>query len=273
MLEYPEIMTISDQMKNELIGKTLTGGRIEKFCGNMFMNQSESEKYALLSGGKVICIDVSAPDIYIGLDNGFGILICQSGGKILYNRTEADTPKSYNIRFDFTDGGSLTYSMMLFTLGIYAISESDWNSRKLSNSSLKLNVTCSFNEYLSFISKNEDKAITPIKKYLAESVQGVMSTFAAEILLYAQVYPSTQLRKITREQHERIYAAMKKVLADACAKGGRTTERDLFGNHGKYTAMAERKNIGKPCPVCGTALVKFSTGGVTAGCENCQRKA
>jgi formamidopyrimidine-DNA glycosylase len=272
MLEYPEIMTISGQMKNELIGKTVAGGRIEKFCGNMFMNQSESEKYALLSGGKVIYVDVFAPEIYICLDNGCGILICQSGGKILYNRTEDDKPKSYNICFDFTDGSSLTYSMMLFTLGIYAISEADWNKRKQSNSSVKLSVLCSFNEYLSFISKNEESK-TPIKKYLAESVEGVMSTFAAEILLYAQVYPSIQLRKITQEQHERIYAAMQKVLADACAKGGRTSEKDLFGNNGKYKAMAERKNIGKPCPVCGMVLVKFSTGGVTAGCENCQRKA
>ena len=86
------------------------------------------------------------------------------------------------------------------------------------------------------------------------------------------VYPSTQLRKINDEQHERIYKSMKSVLTTACEKGGRKNEFNLFGQKGNYIAMAERKHIGEDCPVCGNILGKVSFGGVTAFCPNCQVK-
>ena len=47
---------------------------------------------------------------------------------------------------------------------------------------------------------------------------------------------------------------------------------DLFGNSGYYRAMAERKHIGEPCPVCGRALEKISVGGAFAHCPACQAK-
>lgn len=107
MLEYPEIRTIIKQMENEIIGKTVESGAMVKHNNNMFMNEGHVDQYSLLSDGTIIEIDCLAPDIYIRLDNVYGILICQSGGKILYNRTISEIPKNYNIIFKFTDGGSI----------------------------------------------------------------------------------------------------------------------------------------------------------------------
>lgn len=128
MLEYPEIKTIVSQMKTELIGKTVESALLVKKNNNMFMNDEHVARYSLLESGTVERIDMLAPEIYIQLDNGYGILFCQCGGKILYNKSVP--PKNYNIIFNFNDGSSLTYSMMLFTLGIYAVSNDDWENRK-----------------------------------------------------------------------------------------------------------------------------------------------
>lgn len=116
------------------------------------------------------------------------------------------------------------------------------------------------------------KTVKPVKTFLATNISGVMSSFAAEILLYAKIYLSVQLKKLSEEQHKRIYDSMKSVLTTACEKGGRANEVDLYGHKGKYIAMAERKHIGENCPLCGNTLGKISVGGVTAFCPNCQIK-
>ena len=109
MLEYPEIKTIVSQMQTELIGKTITSARMVHFTGNMFMKEEDIDKYAMLYGGTITHIECLPPDIYIALDNGYGILFCQSGGKILLNKSLPT--KNHNIIFHFTDGTNLTYTI------------------------------------------------------------------------------------------------------------------------------------------------------------------
>jgi len=272
MFEYPEITTIVKQMKTELIGKTVESGELTKKNGNMFMGENDVAKYSLLSGGAVVQIDCHAPDIYIELDNGYGIMICQSGGKILYNRTKSDVPKSYNIIFTFTDGSSLTYTMSLFTLGIYAVSHEDWRNRKQSSNKFDPFGDNSYEDYINFIKKDEMQEKTAVKLFLSNKITGIMSTFAAEILLHAGIYPSTPLNKLSESEHKRLYETMKQIITSASDQGSRISEHDLYGRKGGYTAMAERKHIGGECPVCGGVLEKNSTGGVTAYCPRCQIK-
>jgi len=116
MFEYPEINTLVKQMKKELTGKTVKSGALVKKNGNMFMSGKNVANYSLLAGGTIMQIDHLAPEIYVKFDNGYGIMIRQSGGKILYNKTPADLPKNCSIIFEFTDASSLTYTMSLFTL-------------------------------------------------------------------------------------------------------------------------------------------------------------
>ncbi|MCL1792900.1 MAG: hypothetical protein FWG34_03430 [Oscillospiraceae bacterium] len=272
MLEYPEINTIVKQMRTELPGKTVESGKLTKKNGNMFMGENDAAKYRLVNGGIIAQIDYLAPDIYIELDNGYGIMICQSGGKILYNSTQSDIPKNYNIIFTFTDGSSLTYTMSLFTLGIYAVSHEDWRNRKQSSNKFDPLGDSSYEDYINFIKKDETQEKTAVKLFLSNKIAGIMSTFAAEILLHAGIYPSTPLNKLSDIEHKRIYETMKQIITSANAQGGRTSEYDLYGRKGGYTAMAERKHIGGECPICGGGLEKNTTGGVTAYCPYCQTK-
>ena len=74
MLEYPEMYTISKQMQQYLIGKTIQSGELYQGNNNLFMGQSDIDNYKLLAGGKVAEVEFHAPEIYIRLDNGYGIL-------------------------------------------------------------------------------------------------------------------------------------------------------------------------------------------------------
>lgn len=270
MLEYPELYGISEQMKQVLIGKTIHAGKLVKHNNNLFMDVKEAEKYALLSGGKVISVELFAPEIYISLDNGYGILFCQCGGKIQYFKNEA--PENCTVSFHFDDGSVLSYTMKLWSMGIYAISHEEWDSRKRQNGIRQFQPKGSFNDYLAFVEQNREQGKMPVKTFLAKFISGVMSAFAAEILLYAKIHPSKAMGKLSNEEHQRLYHAMDEVLLNACGKGGRVTEVNLFGEKGCYKTSAERKNIGGKCPVCGGTLEKVSVGGVTAYCPVCQKK-
>lgn len=273
MLEYPEVITIVKQMQAELIGRTVQSGMVVKKNSNMFMSESDAERYGALCGGKVTQIDCQAPDFYIMLDNGYGILVCQSGGKLLFNATEADRPKTYNIVFEFTDGSSLTYTMSLFTLGFFAATHDEWLSRKQADTKFDPLGEASFEGYQAYLGSHADQGKSAIKLFLAKNMLGVMSSFAAEALLYAKVHPSTQVGRLSDAEHRSVYEAMRMVLTAAADAGGRTSEHDLYGNKGRYLAQAERKRIGQDCPLCGGVLAKASVGGVTAFCPSCQPKA
>lgn len=73
MLEYPETRTIIKRMENEIIGKTVESGAMVKHNNNMFMNEGRAAQYNLLNGGTVKKTECLAPDIYIMLDNSYGI--------------------------------------------------------------------------------------------------------------------------------------------------------------------------------------------------------
>lgn len=273
MLEYPESYTIAGQMRASIMGKTVTGGEYVNPNANIFHPNGAPERYPLLKDGRVIEIEYHAPDLYVRLDNGYGILFLQGGGKILYNESKSKEPAKYNFRFSFSDGSSLTYSVKLWSYGVDAITHAEWAVRKKRTDSERFQpLNGTLEKYLSYI-HTHDVEKQPVKTYLAKNLAGVMSTFAGEILLYAGIHPSITFSKLDDMAHEKIFTAMDDVLTRACAAGGRTSEVDLYQNPGKYQAMTERKHIGEPCPICHQAMGKISVGGIIAYCPSCQKKA
>lgn len=273
MLEYPELHTIARQMRESIPGKTVTGGSYLNPNANIFQPADAPERYQLLAGGRVEAIELHAPELYVKLDNGFGILFCQGGGKIRYSQTGADEPKKVNYRFPFADGGSLTYAVLLWSMGVYALSHAEWAGRKAAALVERFQpFGGGFEDYMAFVRSHREDEKQAVKVYLSKHIGGVMSAFAGEILLYAKVHPTVQIGKLGEAAHARIFASMREVLSRAADAGGRVTECDLLGNPGGYRAMAERKHIGEPCPVCGGLLEKISAGGVSAYCPACQAK-
>lgn len=273
MLEYPESYTIARQMRSVLLGKTVAGCEYVNPNANIFNPEGAQERYPHAIGGTVSEVVYHAPSIYIALDNGYGILIRQGGGKILYHASPSGEPNKYHFRIPFSDGGSLTYSVLLWSYGVDVIPRDSWSACVRSADEQRFEpLAGSFAEYLDFVKTHADDPKQAVKVYLTKNIAGIMSTFAGEILLSAKVHPAVQVGKLTDAAHEGIYRAMRDVLTRACEAGGRTSEHDLYGNAGGYLAMSERKHAGEPCPACGAALEKVSVGGVVAYCPKCQAK-
>ena len=55
-------------------------------------------------------------------------------------------------------------------------------------------------------------------------------------------------------------------------RGGRDTERDLFGKTGGYQTQMSKNTVGKPCLRCGETIVKEAyMGGSVYYCPHCQK--
>ncbi len=76
---------------------------------------------------------------------------------------------------------------------------------------------------------------------------------------------------MTENEHHGLFTSLKQTLAEMTRLGGRDTEKDLFGNQGGYHTVMSANNNSKPCPNCGTPIVKEAyLGGSVYYCSQCQ---
>lgn len=112
------------------------------------------------------------------------------------------------------------------------------------------------------------------KAFLAteQRIPGLGNGVLQDILWSARIHPKRKMSEISSQAVDAMYEAVKGVLAQMTAQGGRDTERDLFGNPGGYQTVLSKNTVGKPCPVCGTRIQKEPyMGGSIYVCEGCQR--
>jgi formamidopyrimidine-DNA glycosylase len=117
---------------------------------------------------------------------------------------------------------------------------------------------------------------TMVKPFLLSQrpVAGVGNIYADEALWQARISPRS--RAVGRERAHALWAAIRDVLAASVDREG-TTFRDYLmvnGESGRNAGfLVAYGQAGRPCPRCGTPLVKSVVGGRgTTSCPACQRR-
>lgn len=107
-------------------------------------------------------------------------------------------------------------------------------------------------------------------------VVGVGNIYASEALFMAQIHPATLASRLTRPQVERLWQAVRTVIAQAIEHGG-STLRDYvnaLGDTGHFQLQAAvygRK--GEPCNACGRPIQVMRQGQrATYFCAHCQKR-
>jgi formamidopyrimidine-DNA glycosylase len=118
----------------------------------------------------------------------------------------------------------------------------------------------------------------PIKAFLLDQrrVAGVGNIYADEALFRARVHPLRRAGSLKRAQYEELAAAVQSVLAAGIDAGGASIDdfRHPDGVQGAFqNGFLVHLRRGEPCPVCGTAVIKFvAAGRGTYCCETCQKR-
>jgi len=118
---------------------------------------------------------------------------------------------------------------------------------------------------------------TAIKHFLmdARRIVGVGNIYASESLFRAGINPRKQANRLSRENCEKLAAAIKHTLRAAIRAGG-STLRDFVGSDGAAGYFQQRHWVydraGQKCRRCGTLIRKLSQGQrSTYYCPSCQR--
>jgi formamidopyrimidine-DNA glycosylase len=99
-------------------------------------------------------------------------------------------------------------------------------------------------------------------------VAGIGNAYSDEILWEAQLAPLRRRSSLRPEEIDRLYAAMRSVLADATVRLRTLVPPDIHLQHREFLRVHLRG--GEPCPRCGRALRQIGGDEATTFCRGCQ---
>ena len=99
-------------------------------------------------------------------------------------------------------------------------------------------------------------------------VAGIGNAYSDEILWEARLAPLRRRSSLRPEEIDRLYAAMRSVLADATERLRDLVPPDIHLQHREFLKVHLRG--GEPCPRCGRALRQIGGDEATTFCRGCQ---
>ncbi len=271
MIELPEAAVLARQ-----VGETVGGKRIARAVAN-----ASPHKFAWYTGdpaeynGRLAGKMIGAAS-YAGNNIEFvaGDMQLAISAPIRYYPQGARRPPKHQLLIEFDDGTAITASaqmwgaFMCFPLdGASGLPDWDLASERPSP------LTAAFDhDYWGSLFTDQTPNLSA-KAFLAteQRIPGLGNGVLQDILWTARVHPKRKMGDLSEAQTELIFQAVKGVLAEMAALGGRDTERDLFGQLGGYRTILSRNTVGSPCPECGAVIRKEAyLGGSIYYCPGCQ---
>ena len=207
---------------------------------------------------------------------GDGLSLCvNDGARGQYLKPGTAPPQKHQLLLGFENGAHLAFTVQMY--GGFLLRPSGDNETDFYYDTAREKpspLTDAFSEdYFLQLAGNARQTLSA-KAFLAteQRIPGLGNGVLQDILFYAGIHPKTKLAALDTPARQKLYRQVKQSLADMTEKGGRDSERDLFGRPGGYQATLSSKTANKPCPVCGTPIVKQAyMGGSVYFCQNCQK--
>jgi formamidopyrimidine-DNA glycosylase len=271
MLELPEAVVIAEQ-----ITQTLKGKRIECAVANQSPHAfawytGDPAQYNHLLAGKTVGHAVPyAGQVEIHVED----LLLVLSTAIHYHAPGEKRPKKHQLMVDFEDGSALSCTVQMWGgMFCFPIGEKggfpDYDIAKEHPSPL----SDAFNRAYFDSLFDADCGKMSSKEFLAtkQRIPGLGNGVLQDILWTARIHPRRKVATLSDEEITAMFDAVKTVLRTMADQGGRDTEKDLFGNLGRYKTVLSKNTVGTRCPECGTLIVKEPyLGGSIYYCERCQ---
>jgi formamidopyrimidine-DNA glycosylase len=272
MIELPEATVLASQ-----IGKTLAGKRISRATANQ-----SPHKFAWYTGDPA-GYNALLAGLTIGQAAGVGGNVeIEAGDRRLiisvpmhYHAAGEKLPKKHQLLLEFEDYTALSatvqmWGAMLCIPAGETSGNTDYQLAKARPSPLSADFDRAcfdglFDEHTGGLSA---------KAFLAteQRIPGLGNGVLQDILWTARIHPKRKMAELSKGEVSGMFRAVKSVLRQMVAQGGRDTERDLFGCAGGYRTILSKFSVETPCPVCGTLIRKEAyLGGSIYYCPGCQK--
>ncbi|HER09896.1 MAG TPA: endonuclease VIII [Bacteroides sp.] len=272
MIEIPESATLSSQAEIILVGKKITQVIPAASPHKFAFYQGDPAGYPeLLTGRQVQSAAGHGMFVDIHLD-GDVCLTFGEGTILRYFAPYEKKPEKHQLLAVFDDGSFIVCSVAMYG-AIFAF------SGELDNSYYQLSLHCTsplddrFDEaFFENIFRGVTKDLS-LKALLAteQRIPGLGNGVLQDILFNAGLHPKRKMSSLSDFHKDELFHSLKVTLRRMAEKGGRDTEKDLFGNYGGYKTLLSKNTLQNPCPNCGHAIVKEAyMGGAVYFCPSCQ---
>jgi formamidopyrimidine-DNA glycosylase len=273
MIEIPESITLTRQLNDTVKGRTICNVYANSSPHRFAWYYGDPDRYHDLLSGKVIdeaqshgsMVEIWAENARVLLGEGINIRFIAAGEKL---------PAKHQLHIEFEDGSSLICTVQMYGWLLAFPEGKNDNPYYLIAKSKPAPLSEGFDEqYFNSLIDSTELKKKSVKAFLAteQRIPGLGNGVLQDILFNARIHPKRKTSTLSRQEIHTLYEAVKSTLSEMAAKGGRDTEKDLFGCPGGYKSFLSKNTVGTPCPVCSTIIKKEAyMGGSIYYCESCQ---
>jgi formamidopyrimidine-DNA glycosylase len=274
MIELPESNTLARQINETLTGKTITSviaaSSPHKFAW-YYGDPAEYEKRLIA----LQFLSARGLGMFVEITLTKATLLFSDGVNLRLHTSEKDIPKKHQLLLSLDDGTCFSAALAMYG-GVYCwdrdvdFDYSYYNIAKEKHSPL----SDAFDEaYFKNLLSPDHVQNLSLKAALAteQRIPGLGNGCLQDILWRAKLNPKRKVSTLLTEEIDDLFSSLKDTLSEMTRLGGRSTEKDLFGNPGGYQVAMCAGTHGKPCPNCGTPIQKAAyMGGSVYTCSHCQ---
>jgi formamidopyrimidine-DNA glycosylase len=275
VIELPEAKVIAQQIAAELTGKRIEyGDRGNTFHKFAFANGSSQDYQTILKDKAIGPARGHGSAILVPIEPGHVLVLGGGGERILYHSNDAKLPKKTHLSLRFTDGTCLTVTVQGWGNTLLLPEGTFGEHRHVQiDRTPPLNAGFTWTFFESLFDEVDPESSASIKFFLISEpgVWGIGNGCLQDILYHARIHPRRRIVDLGEDKKRALYDAIVSTLTQMIELGGRESERDLYGNRGRYMRILDSKTKGTPCPRCETPIEKSQyLGGAIYYCPICQ---
>ena len=273
MIEIPEAAAYSAQLEKTIHAKRIAAVEADHSPHKFAWYCGDPKQYPSKLTGKTITGVQPAGGMVVVSAEGMRIVLSEGAG-IRFFEDSSHLPEKHQLLLRFEDGSYLVVSVRMYG-GIFAFPEGEFDNPYYLDARDKPDpLHADFNRAYF----DDLLALTGIEKLSAKAflateqrIPGLGNGTLQDILFHAGVHPKRKMGAFSAKDIDALFFSIKNTLKEMAEKGGRDTEKGIFGEPGGYATKCSRLTAGRPCAVCGSKIEKGNyLGGSIYFCPRCQ---
>lgn len=272
MPEKPEVVTVVNTLKRQVLGKTITACQV--YWDNIIAYPNVCDFKKKIVGQKILNITTRGKWLVFELDYDLLLVHLRMEGKFFFRKVDDIKNKHEHVFFTLDDKISFRFHDVRKFGKMYLLNkECAYSEKPLCELGLEYDDEKLDSAYL-YQAIHSKKL--PIKTILLDQriIAGIGNIYDDEILFLSRISPLRRGCDISKEECVAIISNTRKVLEEAIHMGG-TTIKSFTSSEGVHGLFQNELSVhGKvgPCPVCGSNTIKIKVGGRgTYYCPHCQK--
>lgn len=274
MIELSEARTIARDLRKEILGKTIVdvGGNYVDHKFTFYYGDPNQYKNMLINKKVTNIID---RNYYVEIEIEDKKLVMRDGANIRFYDNRQDYPEKSKLLIEFNDGSFLNVTTSMYSF--IALFDKEKGMKDDVYYMLELNgigpLDSKFTlDYFQSL-LNEDTLKLSVKAFLAtkQRIVGLGNGTVGDIMFNAGLHPKRKMNTLSKEEIQKLYNCIINTTKEMIEKGGRDTEKNIYGESGEYKTKLSSKTYKNGCPNCGGEITKEQyLGGSIYYCPICQ---